>query len=81
VATTTISAAVMSILIIYLPMTRSPATSTTGWVDTGVTTGLLACIVMVIGGSAARWIKTLRGPVAPDMHGAGGPPVAVGAAE
>jgi carbon starvation protein len=60
VATTTISAAVMSILVIYLPMTQSPATRYTGWVDTGVTTGLLACIVMIILGSVARWVRTLR---------------------
>jgi len=60
VATTTISAAVMSITIIYLPMTQSPATRITGWVDTGVTTGLLACIVMIITGSVARWVRTLR---------------------
>jgi carbon starvation protein len=81
VATTTISAAVMSITLIYLPMTRNPATSSTGWVDTGVTTGLLACIVMVIGGSAARWAKTLRSTATPDTHGAGEPPMAAGAAE
>jgi carbon starvation protein len=60
VATTTISAAVMSILVIYLPMTHNPATRYTGWVDTGVTTGLLACIVMIILGSVARWVRTLR---------------------
>jgi carbon starvation protein len=62
VATTTISAAVMSILTIYLPMTRSDATRFTGWVDTGVTSGLLACMAMVLTGSAVRWIRTLRGP-------------------
>jgi carbon starvation protein len=60
VATTTISAAVMSITTIYLPMTRVDATRGTGWVDTGVTSGLLACMAMVLTGSAARWIKTLR---------------------
>jgi carbon starvation protein len=60
VATTTISAAVMSITMIYLPLTQNPATRSTGWVDTGVTTGLLACMTMVILGSAARWAKTLR---------------------
>ncbi len=60
VATTTISAAVMSILTLYLPMTKNPATRATGWVDTAFTTGLLACIVMVITGSAARWVQTLR---------------------
>ncbi len=64
VATTTISAAVMSITMIYLPMTASAATRGTGWVDTGVTTGLLACMAMVITGSAARWARTLRAPPA-----------------
>ena len=63
VATTTISAAVMSIQILYLPMTKAAATRSTGWVDTGVTTGLLACMVMVIGGSVARWVRTLRSPL------------------
>jgi carbon starvation protein len=62
VATTTISAAVMSILVIYMPMTANPATRSTGWVDTGVTTGLLACIVMILAGSALRWGRMLRGP-------------------
>jgi len=62
VATTTISAAVMSITTIYLPMTRSDATRATGWVDTAVTSGLLACMAMVITGSVARWVRTLRTP-------------------
>ena len=62
VATTTISAAVMSILLIYMPMTANPATRSTGWVDTGVTTGLLACIVMILVGSAARWGRMLGAP-------------------
>jgi carbon starvation protein len=60
VATTTISAAVMSITTIYLPLTKDPKTSFHGWVDTGVTTGLLACMVMILGGSALRWVRTLR---------------------
>jgi carbon starvation protein len=60
VATTTCSAAVMSITTLYLPMTENPATRATGWVDTLVTTGLLACMVMVIAGSATRWVRTLR---------------------
>ena len=50
VATTTISAAVMSISIIYLPMTRVTATRSTGLVDTGVTLGLPLCIWMVLAG-------------------------------
>jgi len=61
VATTTISAAVMSITTIYLPMTENPATSTTGWVDTAVTSGLLACIAMILVGSAVRWARMLKG--------------------
>ncbi len=44
-------------------MTKAAATRSTGWVDTGVTTGLLACMVMVIGGSVARWVRTLRSPL------------------
>jgi len=62
VATTTISAAVMSIFILYLPMTASPATRVTGWIDTAVTTGLLACIVMILAGSAAKWVRMLGRP-------------------
>jgi len=62
VSTTTISAAVMSITTIYLPMTRVAATRATGWVDAAFTTSLLACIVMILLGSGARWVRTLRAP-------------------
>jgi carbon starvation protein len=60
VATTTASAAVMSITTLYLPMTHDGSTRLTGWVNVVVTSGLLACMAMVIFGSAARWTVMLR---------------------
>ena len=60
VGTTTITAGVESIGILYLPMTRDAATRTIGWVNAIVTVLLLACVAMIVVGSAMRWLALLR---------------------
>ncbi len=62
VSVTTITAAVESIFTLYLPMTRADATRVTGYVNAAVTTALLACIAMILVGSARRWVAILRSP-------------------
>ncbi len=62
VGTTTITAAVHSVLFLYLPLTQNKATRTLGYVNAALTTLLLACLVMVLVGSIARWVKVLRAP-------------------
>jgi carbon starvation protein len=62
VATTTISAGVLSLVSIYYPMARSEATRLTGLVNLIVTSALLVGIVFVIIGSVRRWLAMLRLP-------------------
>ena len=62
VGTTTLTAGVQSIQHIFLPMLDKPATYTTGIVNVVVTSGLLLCIVLVLGGSAIRWWELARAP-------------------
>ncbi len=62
VGTTTLTAGVQSIQHIFLPMLDKPATYTTGIVNVVVTSGLLLCIVLVLGGSALRWWGLARAP-------------------
>jgi len=62
VGTTTITAGVQSIQKIFLPMLDKPATFTTGVVNVVVTSLLLLCIVLVLGGSAIRWWSLARAP-------------------
>jgi carbon starvation protein len=60
VGTTTIAAGVESIGLLYLPMSRVPATKTVGLVNATVTMILLACICAIAAGSAASWLRLLR---------------------
>jgi carbon starvation protein len=62
VGVTTITAAVESIRTLFLPMALAPATRGIGLVNVAVTSTLLACVVMVIGGSAIRWFELFRAP-------------------
>lgn len=62
VGTTTVTAGVESVTLIYLPMTRDAATRTAGLINVTLTSALLGCIVMVIGGSALRWLTVLKTP-------------------
>ncbi len=59
VGTTTITAGIQSIRLIFLPMLAKEATRTTGLVNTLVVTLLLTCVILVVVGSARRWLHTL----------------------
>lgn len=57
---TTLTAAVQSIVQIYLPMTRNPQTAAMGWANAGLTGVLFACVVVILVGSAKKWLELLR---------------------
>ncbi len=76
VGTTTVTAGIESLTMLYWPMTKDPATYTMGIVNVVVTAGLLVCVGMVIVGSARKWIAIVRGPEGVGaMAGSGAPPV------
>jgi len=62
---TTLAGGIESVRRIYLPMTAVEATRVTGWVNAIVTSFLIVGVTFVIGGSARRWLATLRGPGLP----------------
>ncbi|HSQ68312.1 MAG TPA: carbon starvation CstA 5TM domain-containing protein, partial [Polyangiaceae bacterium] len=62
VATTTITAGVQSIRLLFLPMLAEPAHHGVGLLNTAFTVLMLVCIVMVIGGSFARWVALVQAP-------------------
>ena len=55
VAGTTITAALRSLVEVYVPMARAPATATMGVVNTVVTATLLLCVLAILTLSAGRW--------------------------
>ncbi|MFO0677240.1 MAG: carbon starvation protein A [Polyangiaceae bacterium] len=59
---TTITAGIESIRKLYVPMMAKDATRTTGFVNTCVTSLLLACVFAILFGSAMRWRTLLREP-------------------
>jgi carbon starvation protein len=60
VSVTTFTAALRSVFELYLPMTRVSTTAMVGVVNASITTLLTACLVMVIGASANRWLKLVK---------------------
>jgi carbon starvation protein len=60
VATTTITAGVQSVRLIYYPMTQVAESRTTGVVNLLVTSVLLVGVTFVIAGSLRRWVAGLR---------------------
>ena len=62
VGTTTITAGIQSVRIIFLPLMANEATATLGLVNVVVTLILLTCVTMVIVGSAWRWWGLARAP-------------------
>jgi carbon starvation protein len=60
VGTTTLTAGFRSLVEVYVPMTRDPATATMGIVNTIVTGTLLACVVAILAMSARKWLEILR---------------------
>ena len=66
VGTITLTAGVQSIWKLFLPMTASPGTRFTGWVNVVVTGILLVCVTMVIVGSTIRWWGLAKEPKTPE---------------
>jgi carbon starvation protein len=60
VGATTLTAGFRSLVEVYVPMTRAPATATMGLVNVAVTGTLLACVVAILVMSARRWRELLR---------------------
>jgi carbon starvation protein len=60
VGVTTLAAGVESIRTIFWPMMQKDGTFTLGVINVLVTATLLACVVMVLVGSVARWLELLR---------------------
>jgi carbon starvation protein len=58
VGTTTLTAAVQSIRVLYLPMTLRAETRFAGWLDASITAVLLVCVTLVLGFSARSWIRS-----------------------
>jgi carbon starvation protein len=72
VSTTTLTAGVESVRRIFLPLVANPATRTIGLVNVVVTVVLLACVVMIMVGSAIRWWGLARAVPVAAPQGAGG---------
>lgn len=62
VGTTTVTAAIQSILTIYIPLTRSPEPVVVlqGWIDAGFTAILLACVALIVGYALRQWIGLIK---------------------
>ncbi|WP_434422460.1 carbon starvation CstA family protein [Nannocystis pusilla] len=60
VGTTTLTAGFRSLVEVYVPMTRDPATATMGVVNTVVTATLLTCVLAIVVMSARKWRELLR---------------------
>ena len=60
VGTTTLTAGFRSLVEVYVPMTRDPATATMGAVNTAVTGTLLTCVLAILVMSARKWRELLR---------------------
>jgi len=70
VATTTITAGVQSIRLLFWPMVADPARHRVGLLNTAFTAMMLVCIFMVIAGSFARWVTLVQAPHAARITGA-----------
>src|SRR5690606_14431404 len=66
VGITTVTAGVESVRRMFWPMVANDATRTTGIVNVVVTSLLLVCVTLILGGSAIRWWALVRAPRAPE---------------
>jgi carbon starvation protein len=57
---TTLTAAVQSIFMLYLPMTAKPETRFAGLLDASLTALLLTCVLLVLAFSARLWMRLLK---------------------
>lgn len=60
VGATTLTAGFRSLVEVYVPMIRDPASATRGAINAAVTGTLLACVVAILVMSVARWRTLLR---------------------
>ncbi len=69
VGTVTITAGFEGIRTIYLPLAHAtdPARSLQGWVDTGFTAALLACVGLLLAVAIPRWVGSVRRGPSPDV--------------
>jgi carbon starvation protein len=67
VGTTTITAGVMSVAKIYVPLTHAAehAKRVQGWSSALFTSGLLVCVVTILAWSIATWVNVLRRATTP----------------
>jgi carbon starvation protein len=61
VGTTTLTGGFMSIRDIFLPMTDVPDTAFKGWLNVGLTSVMMACVVAVVLDAVPRWARHWRG--------------------
>ncbi len=61
VGTTTLTAGYMYIRDAFLPMTEVAATAFQGWLDTGLTAAMMACVVFVLFDAVPGWLRHWRG--------------------
>jgi carbon starvation protein len=73
VGVTTLTAAVLSIKDIFLPLTRTPGKEFQGYLDIALMLIFILGVVIVVAGAARRCLETLRGEPLPAE--AAGPPV------
>jgi carbon starvation protein len=79
VATTTLTAGILSITDIFLPMATDaakPEQQVQGWVNTGLTGLMMICIVLTIGNCVLKWFEVLtsgRGPARAPAAGSTSP--------
>ncbi len=60
-ACTTLSAGVLSIRDIFLPLAARPGMAFRGWFNAALATAMMACVLLVVGEMAARWRRGGRG--------------------
>jgi carbon starvation protein len=61
VGTTTLTGGFLLIRDSFLPMTDAADTALKGWINSGLTSVMMACVVMVVGAAVPRWIRHWRG--------------------
>ncbi|MSP93051.1 MAG: carbon starvation protein A [Myxococcales bacterium] len=64
-ATTTLSAGVLSITDIFVPMAAKPGLAIKGWLNAGVTAVMLGCVLVILGDAARGWRRPLPRAGAP----------------
>ena len=61
VGTTTLTAGVLSIRDNFFPLTAKPETAFKGWLNSGLTVVMMACVLIVLAEALPRWFRHWRG--------------------